>query len=395
MDTVRWVGFAVGVILLMATAANVVVTVVTPRGSSRLQLPSLAVNRTVRLIFVGLSRPVRTYEAKDALLAPVGPVALVTQLGAWLTLFWLGFALAQWPYVGAFSSAGRTSASSLFTVGFGGLSGSSNFTLVVAAAATGPIVIALQIAYLPAIYAAFNRREALVALLESRAGLPAWGPELLVRHQLVGITDTLPALYGAWEAWEADLAESHTSYPVLLLFRSPEPWYSWVLAMLAVLDAAALHLSLCPSTAPSEARLCLRMGFSALRRIARSLGWPFDPDPLPDAPIEITYDEFEGAVEMLGDVGFPVERTATEAWPHFQGWRVNYEPLVYRLADRIVVPPGPWSGPRRHLRDVVPPRRPPHRSPDGTLSFDDRSGPASGGIARRSGRNKAIGGGAS
>jgi hypothetical protein len=71
-------------------------------------------------------------------------------------------------------------------------------------------VIALQIAYLPAIYSAYNRRETLVTMLESRAGVPAWGPELLVRHRLVAITDTLPELYDEWEQWSAEVNESHT-----------------------------------------------------------------------------------------------------------------------------------------------------------------------------------------
>ena len=109
------------------------------------------------------------------------------------------------------------------------------------------MIVALQIAYLPALYSSFNRRESLVALLESRAGVPAWGPELLARHQLVGITDTLPDLYAAWEGWAADVAETHTTYPVLLLFRSPDPWYSWLLGLIAVLDAAAMQLALTPS----------------------------------------------------------------------------------------------------------------------------------------------------
>lgn len=70
---------------------------------------------------------------------------------------------------------------------------------------------------------AFSRREVLVAMLESRAGAPAWGPELLARHQLVGILDTLPDLYKDWETWAADVAESHSTYPIPLLFHSPEP----------------------------------------------------------------------------------------------------------------------------------------------------------------------------
>jgi hypothetical protein len=226
------------------------------------------------------------------------------------------------------------------------------------------VVVALQIAYLPALYGAFNRRESLVAMLESRGGVPAWGPEILIRHQLVAITDALPQFYADWELWAADLAETHTTYPVLLLFRSPEPWFSWAVGLLAVLDGAAMHLAVAPHGASSQARLCLRMGFTAFNRIAHTLGWEIDPDPNPAGPIRLTYEEFEQAVGLLSEVGFSMERTAQEAWPDFVGWRVNYETVAYRLADRALAPPAPWSGARRNLRTgTVAPRRPPQRSP--------------------------------
>ena len=89
---------------------------------------------------------------------------------------------------------------------------------------------------------------------------------MLARHQLVGITDALPQLYADWEQWAAEVTESHTTYPVLLLFRSPEPWLNWIIGLLAVLDAGAMQLALCPSTAPSQSRLCLRMGFTMFNR---------------------------------------------------------------------------------------------------------------------------------
>jgi hypothetical protein len=226
------------------------------------------------------------------------------------------------------------------------------------------VIVALQIAYLPALYQAFNRRESLVAMLESRAGVPAWGPELLARHQLVGIIDSLPEFYSAWEQWSAELAESHTTYPVMLLFRSPDAWFSWLVGLLAVLDGAAMHLALAPRSASSQSRLCLRMGFTALNRIAKVLRWEVDPDPNPEGPIILTFDEFEEAVAMLVHVGFPMERTAEEAWPDFRGWRVNYEKVAYRLCDHLTAPPAPWSGRRSHLRaGFVAPRRPPQRSP--------------------------------
>lgn len=228
------------------------------------------------------------------------------------------------------------------------------------------IVVALQIAYLPTLYGAFSRREALVAMLEGRAGAPAWGPELLARHQLVGITDTLADLYKDWELWSADVAESHSTYPILLLFRSPEPWLSWMIGLLAVLDAAAMQLALSPSSAPSQARLCLRMGFTLTNRIATSLGWQVNPDPAPESPIQLSFEEFAQSVEMLRGVGFPLERSAEEAWPDFHGWRVNYEESMYHLTDRLIAPPAKWSGPRRHLHEAsVEPHRPPHRRPQG------------------------------
>ena len=83
----------------------------------------------------------------------------------------------------------------------------------------------------------------------------------------------MPDLYAQWERWAADVAESHTTYLPLVRFRSPEPLSSWVTALLAVLDSAALFLALSPKAAPEvPARLCLRSGFLCFNRIARAMG---------------------------------------------------------------------------------------------------------------------------
>jgi hypothetical protein len=357
--------FAVGLIVVIITAASVLFTIVLPREPRGFERLSSFANRTVRLAFLGLSRVARTYEGKDALLAPTAPVALVVQLAFWAACFIVGYALMLEGTTHSLVSALAQASGAVFTVGTINLSGRANSAVDIAAGATWVVIVALQIAYLPALYQAFNRRESLVAMLESRAGTPAWGPEVLARHQLVGIIDTLPDFYASWEEWSADLAESHTTYPVMLLFRSPDPWFSWLVGLLAVLDGAAMHLALAPSTASSQSRLCLRMGFTALNRIAKGvLRWDVDPDPNPEGPIDLRFEEFEEAVSMLEQVGFPMERTPEEAWPDFRGWRVNYETVAYRLCDRLTAPPAPWSGTRRHLRSgVVAPRRPPQRAP--------------------------------
>jgi hypothetical protein len=106
------------------------------------------------------------------------------------------------------------------------------------------------------------------------------------------------------------------------------------------------------------------MGFTLFNRIAGSLGFNVDADPDPDGDIQLTFAEFESAVDRLTAYGYPVERSAEEAWPHFKGWRINYETSAYKLADTFTAPLAPWSGTRRHLRaGVVEPLRPPHRSP--------------------------------
>jgi len=232
------------------------------------------------------------------------------------------------------------------------------------------VIITLQIAYLPTLYSAFNRRETEVALLNARAGVPSWGPELLARtHYALGTgvstLDTMPDLYARWERWAADIAESHTTYLPLVRFRSPLPLSSWVTALLAVLDSAALFLALSPESAPVvPARLCLRGGFQAFNRIARAMGIEVADERDPQGGISLSYEEFLDGVARMREVGFKIERDPAEAWTDFAGWRINYEQAAYAIAATVDAVPALWSGPRRHPTPAIPPIRPsPGRPP--------------------------------
>jgi hypothetical protein len=227
------------------------------------------------------------------------------------------------------------------------------------------VIVTLQIAYLPTLYAAFNRRETEVALLNARAGVPSWGPELLARtHYALGsgvsTIDTLPELYSRWEVWAADVAESHTTYLPLVRFRSPRPLSSWVTALLAVLDSAALYLALSPEAAPTvSARLCLRAGFQCFTQIAQAMGLKVPDEPNPEGGISLTYQEFLDAIERMRKVDFPIERDPSDAWTDFVGWRVNYEQAAYALAAELHVVRALWSGERRPPTPPISPFRPP------------------------------------
>jgi hypothetical protein len=153
--------------------------------------------------------------------------------------------------------------------------------------------------------------------------------------------------------------ESHITYSPLIWFRSADPLASWVTALLAVLDSAALYLSLCPLAAPQvPARLCLRSGLMCFDQIARSMGIDVPEEPDVAAGISLTYEEYLEAIIRLREMDFPIERDPAQAWEHFVGWRVNYERAAYAIAATVDVVPALWSGPRRHATAPIPPLRP-------------------------------------
>jgi len=351
-----------GGLLLLLTIASILQTLVVPRG-----LYSALVHSTwrgLRMLLRLVAAPFEGYRAEDRAQAWLAPLMLMSMLACWLGGMLVAYgllmhALSGLPWAASFREAG----SSLFTLGFASSNRLQLSWLDFFAAASGPVVIALQIAYLPTLYSAYNRREVEVTLLASRAGEPAWGPELLARQWLVDTETALPELYRAWERLAADIGESHSNYPTLLSFRSPKPYRSWIVGLIAVMDAAAMHLAVSPGSAPPDTRLVLRAGFTAMRDIASSLHMEFDEDPEPETPIRLSFQEFDAAVTMVAVSGFPVERPAALAWPDFQGWRVNYEAIAYELGRRADAVPALWTGPRDFPSTPIPPRRPTDRRP--------------------------------
>src|SRR5215469_14726544 len=386
---VRWLGFAVGIALLLATASSVIKTLLIPR-ASRSAFGS-ALGWLVRGFFRKVTTRIEDLRQRERILAASGPTWLISLLVTWLASLYVGFALLLWPLKwGGFPAALEESGSSIFTLGFVRPSGPAPSAVVFLAAASGLALVAMLIAYLPVLYAAFNRRETQVTTLEALAGAPAWGPELLARQALIGDVAYLPKVYERWTEWAADISESHTNYRTLVYFRSPDPQASWLLSLLAVLDAAALHLAFNPSSAPPEARPLLRVGYLTMRKLARGLGITVNEDPHPDDPLVLTRKEFDAAVEHMREAGWQFERDADAAWPHFHGWRVNYEAAAYAMAGFLDLPPAVWSGERpQHRAPPQLPARPPHREPGDPAEADPphSAGPIRGrGAVRRAGQ---------
>ena len=153
-----------GAAIVVATWASVVTTLVVPRRSrSRL---NKGVDRAVDVAFHAVAGRTKTYELRDSRLTAQAPVMLLVQLALWLVLLGVGFTLLLWSVDGAgLSHAAAQAGSSLFTLGYSAPEGTRTTGIDYVAAASGLVIVALQIGYLPTLYSAFNRRETEVTLL--------------------------------------------------------------------------------------------------------------------------------------------------------------------------------------------------------------------------------------
>jgi hypothetical protein len=362
MQAVAWLGFAIGLGVLLMTGSSVIKTLLIPRNLS--SAIGAMVAASVLAVYRRVTARVGEVSRRERIYASGAPAYLFALLVCWIICLYIGYTLMLLPFAHhSVDFASRLAGSSLFTLGFAAPAGAAPYGIVFAAAISGLGVIALMIGYMPTLYAAYNRRETLVIMLEALSGQPPWGPELLARQQLIGNTSYLPRLYERWTEWAADISESHTTYQTLIYFRSRYPEQPWPLALLAVLDAAALHLSLNPESAPAEIRPFLRVGYITMRSIAGTLGIEVNDDPHPDDPLVLTRDDFDEGVRHVAEAGWEFERPPDQAWAHFRGWRVNWEAAAHGIAAHLDLPAAKWSGPRARVGAAPMPTRPAHREP--------------------------------
>ncbi|MDX6507844.1 MAG: hypothetical protein QOG06_2488 [Gaiellaceae bacterium] len=368
-----WVQIVVGLLAVAGVAAvlgSVLRTVVLPRGvPARLARVSFLLVRALlrlRLRLTGRS----DYATRARVFALQAPFGLFAQLLVWAALIWLLFAVMFWSLSGSAidgDSVGlalEQSGSSMLTLGFDAPHGLARQLLSFAAAGVGLTLLALVIAYIPTVYAAFSRREALITKLVVRVGAPPTGPTLLSSTWRLGRFEELEEVWDRWEDWFIDLGESHTTFPQLAFFRSPHPQNHWVLATEAVLDGAALFTTVCDVPRQSRSELCLHAGVHSLATIADFLGIPHQP-PEPDAEIELPKQRFDQACDELGDLGIPLRQDRARSWSEFRSTRARYEPLLAVIGRLTDAPRSDWSSWSETAPRHRPPLLRPHRDEPG------------------------------
>ncbi|MGB3715619.1 MAG: hypothetical protein WA996_14400 [Candidatus Promineifilaceae bacterium] len=346
--------FVLGLITVLLTFRSAIRTLVLSRG---IRDPiSSSVFVLLRKIFRIRASLAKTYEHKDSIMAYYAPVSLLTLPIVWLTFILIGFMAMFWAMgVQDLRDAFTLSGSSLLTLGFADGDTQLQIVFVFIEAAIGLIMVALIIAYLPTMYNAFSRRETAVTLLDVRAGRPPSAVQMILRYHRNHGLDSLHESWKSWEEWFAEVEESHTSLAALVFFRSSQPGHSWVTAAGAVLDTAALTLSVLDIPWDAQAALCLRSGYLALRRIGDFFKIPYNPDPrFPDDQISITREEFEGTIDLLIAAGLPVKADRERSWRDFGGWRINYDTVLLSLCELTMAPYAPWSSDRSGTKALRP-----------------------------------------
>ena len=400
--------FVLGVLLFISMIVSMLRTIVVPR-ALRSFFSTMIMGAVVNSAW-GLARLRRNYKGRDSVMAWGGPLIIIVTLLAWLIGFLFAYGLMIYGVGGnSFGDALAQAGSSLFTLGFDAGHSQDQTILDFMAAATGPIVIALMIGFLPTIYSIYTDREVAVTQISTQAGEPAWGPEYLARAHLTDRLRLNDDTFASWSEWATTLRLTHLTYPALVHVRSARAQRHYATSLLAMMDAAALSVSLNHERQHHQAYLLLAQGvqtfdtlyvttiaprkfLSRLPIFGRLIRTNSKIDPtiiaMPsreagrtavqmaasadavrgmeheaiglldsgvDMPVTLTREEFDQAYDMLAAAEFPIEYSADAAWEFFIKLRQRYEFPAYAICSKLDAPPAPWSGPRRvHTETLWP-----------------------------------------
>jgi hypothetical protein len=345
-----------GIVIIVGTLIELFETVILPRRVTRRF-------RLTRLVFIFGWAPWQRFARlfpshREGILSVFGPLALLVLLVIWAGGLIVGFAVLQWSGGSYLRAAGQTSlgfgddlyfsASTFLTLGLGDIvpRGGMARALAMLEAAGGFGVLALVIGYLPAIYQAFARREAAVSLLDARAGSPPSAAELVRRYAVDHDWEGLISYLQNWEAWAADLMESHLTYPMLSYFRSQHDNQSWLSALTTILDTCALLVAGLPEIHERPIKLTYAMG----RHFAVDLSQVLRAPPRPPEVDRLSAQDLTRLRECLLETGQPVA-DEEEMARHLSMFRNNYEPYVMALSRRLAIPLPAWLPPDEVTED--------------------------------------------
>ncbi len=340
----------VGAVLITIATADALHTLIVTRLTVHEWWPTDLYYRKTWRLFRGAVGRIGSDHRREAWLGLYAPLSLLGLLVAWIATLIVGWGFVWWALrhdidgIDTLGDGIYFSGVSFFSVGFGDILPVDGVArlLVLVEAFSGLTSIALVIGYLPTLYAAYRERESLLLTLDDLT-CERMTPMALVRSLVIdGDLEPLRACFTEWERWTAAVLESHTTYPMMAMFRSQHAGQSWLTALGVVTDAAVALVA----TVPGEDR---REPMRLYRRAARTFTVLGDRLHVPpkEGPT-LTPTMYESGYAILSELGvelYPFD----EAWERVSRLRATYAPQMEGLIDALVAPRGFWAHPVAEL----------------------------------------------
>ena len=342
MKIVHIISGILGILLVIGVWRDLLDTVVTTRHGQRFSAARRFFQATWRW-YSKLARRIDDPGARERFLVPYGPISLVALLAVWVALLVFGWALVWWGLqnhingIDGLVSAVYFSGVTFLTIGYGDIvpDGDLSRLLAVIEGLNGIITIALVIGLLPTLFSAYTRREAKLLTLDT-LDEQVTPLSYLKFHVRNGDLHPLYAEFKSWDAWVADVYDSHTAYPMLLWFRSRQPGRSWTVGLGIVLEASSYVMSTVDMAGHHEAQLLYRravMLIDTIRKtrhvnaMAGELGWD-------EETLRRQFEHVHTGIVELGLPALPFE----EAYERERLLREDYVAGLLGINDALLAP---------------------------------------------------------
>jgi hypothetical protein len=333
------VAFVAGIAVLALVVWDVFETIVVPRPTPGWFRIARYIVRSLWTAWRGFAIRQRSDRRRDVLLGLFAPATTMILLAVWLAVLILGFGLLLFglrtelrPIPTNLGTSIYFAATSVLTLGFGDIVavGAPARVAIVLAAGAGLGIVALVVTFLFSITASYQRREIRVVMLQSTAGAPPSAIALLEGYARLGMVAQLPELFREWQQWSAEVLDSHVAFPLLCFFRSSHDNLSWLSALGAVLDAAALVLTTISDLPRGEAELA-KLGGAHLVEDLSNLGFQGASSD------GIDRDSFDIAYRRLAEAGYTLNDPDV-SWERFGRARATFAARLEAMAEYWAVP---------------------------------------------------------
>lgn len=346
----QYLAAVVGASLVVVVLADMVNTLVTTSTSTkRWWLTRVA----YRIMWKSVRRVAtrRDGTAREALLSAFAPVSVLILLGVWVTQQIVGFALIWWGIGGidgavTFGDHLYYSGVVYFTLGFGEVLPTAGPARIgaLAEAFAGVTTTALVIGYLPSLYGAYSSREQKLMTLDDGSDDRITPTNLVLAWSPDADTDRLNARFAEWEHWVSSVLETHSTLPLLRLFRSHDRRQNWVTALGLLCDAAIHAQIIVGCSGRTESYWFLRRSIALFEELTRDVDLSEYQHFVVDAATRDVDDSplFLDLYRRLGEHGFEL-LPLDEAAQRSAVFRNRFAPHLEYLIDTLLCPRGFWA----------------------------------------------------